>query len=81
MLHLSEHSGDGSPNGHVFIDDFEGLALYHQQLLAKGYKYNKPGIEVPFFDEKALSVKVIDPFHNVLILVERNVSTGRYESA
>ena len=73
VLHLSEHSGDGTPGTNVFIDDFEGLADYHQQLLAKQYKYNRPAIEVPFFDEQALSVTVIDPFHNQLILVERHV--------
>jgi catechol 2,3-dioxygenase-like lactoylglutathione lyase family enzyme len=75
VLHLSEHSGDGTPGSQVFIDDFEGLEAYHQQLLSKKYKYNRPGIETPFFDEQALCVKVIDPFHNQLILVERNVKS------
>lgn len=73
VLHLSEHSGDGTPGSNVFVDNFEGLAAYHQALLSKKYRYNRPGIEVPFFDEQALSVTVIDPFHNQLILVERNV--------
>jgi catechol 2,3-dioxygenase-like lactoylglutathione lyase family enzyme len=73
VLHLSEHSGDGTPGTNVFIDDFSGLESFHTALLAKQYKYNRPGIETPFFDEKALCVTVIDPFHNQLILVERNV--------
>ena len=78
VLHLSEHSGDGTPGTNVFIDDFEGLETYHRLLLQKKYKYNRPGIDVPFFDASALSVTVIDPFHNQLILVERNVSlSGR----
>lgn len=71
-LHLSEHSGDGTPGTNIFVDGFSELAAYHQELLAKEYKYNRPGIEVPFFDEEALSISVIDPFHNKLILVERN---------
>lgn len=74
VLHLSEHHGDGTPGTIVFVDDFEGLKAYHQQLLEKKYKYNRPGINVPFYDPDALSVTVIDPFHNELILVERNVS-------
>lgn len=73
VLHLSEHSGDGTPGTNIFIDDFTGLANYHRQLLAKNYKYNRPALEVPFFDQNALAVTVIDPFHNQLILVERNV--------
>ena len=73
VLHLSEHSGDGTPGTKVFIDDFEGLATYHQELLDKKYKYNRPGISAPFYDENALEVVVIDPFHNQLVLVERNV--------
>lgn len=72
VLHLSEHSGDGTPGTNVFIDNFEGLGEYHRELLDKKYKYNRPGINVPFYDEKALEVVVIDPFHNQLILVERN---------
>lgn len=72
VLHLSEHSGDGTPGTNVFIDNFEGLREYHRELLEKKYKYNRPGIGVPFYDENALEVTVIDPFHNQLILVERN---------
>lgn len=74
VLHLSEHSGDGSPGTNVFIDNFEGLQAYHQELLQKAYKYNRPGIEAPFYDPEALEVKLIDPFHNLLILVERNAA-------
>ncbi len=77
VLHLSEHSGDGTPGSNVFIDDFKGLAAYHQELISKEYKYNRPGKEKPFFDKKALCVTVIDPFHNQLILVERNVKEDR----
>lgn len=73
VLHLSEHSGDGTPGTRVFVDNFEDLERFHAELLQKNYKYNRPGIHVPFYDEEALEVTVIDPFHNQLILVERNV--------
>ena len=71
LLHLSEHSGDGTPGPRVFIDDFANLEAYHRELLAKKYKYNRPGLHVPFYDPEALEMTVIDPFHNQLILVER----------
>ena len=71
LLHLSEHSGDGTPGTRVFIDDFANLEAYHRELLAKKYKYNRPGLHVPFYDPEALEMTVIDPFHNQLILVER----------
>jgi catechol 2,3-dioxygenase-like lactoylglutathione lyase family enzyme len=70
-LHLSEHHGDGSPGGRVFIDDFAHLAPYHQQLLAQNYKYNRPGLETPFYDPTALEMTVTDPFSNRLTFVER----------
>lgn len=71
-LHLSEHHGDGSPGARVFIDDFVHLAPFHQQLLAKEYKYNRPGLETPFYDPTALEMTVTDPFSNRLIFVERH---------
>lgn len=80
VLHLSEHSGDGTPGTHVFIDDFANLAAYHKELLEKKYKYNRPAIVVPFYDENALQVKLIDPFHNLLILAERNVKNAQTAS-
>lgn len=73
-LHLSEHSGDASPGARIFIDDYKDLRSYHEQLIAKKYKYNRPGIDTPFYDETALEMTVIDPFRNQLTFVERNVS-------
>lgn len=70
-LHLSEHHGDSSPGARVFIDDFAHLSAFHQQLLAKSYKYNKPGIDTPAYDPTALEMTVIDPFGNRLTFVER----------
>lgn len=72
-LHLSEHHGDGTPGTRVFIDNFKGLLEYHDLLINKHYKYNKPGLEKFFFDERALHMQVDDPFGNKLIFVERDV--------
>jgi hypothetical protein len=70
-LHLSEHHGDGSPGSRVFIDEVEQLAAYHQQLLARPYKYNRPGLERPLYDPTALEMTVTDPFSNRRTFVER----------
>ena len=72
VLHLSEHHGDASPGARVFIDDYTNLAAYHQQLIDKAYKYNRPGIHTPFWDEGALEMTVHDPFGNRITFVERN---------
>ena len=70
-LHLSEHHGDSSPGARVFIDDFQNLLAFHQQLLARSYKYNKPDIAMPAYDPTALEMTVTDPFGNRLTFVER----------
>ncbi|WP_210516651.1 glyoxalase superfamily protein [Hymenobacter terricola] len=70
-LHLSEHHGDCTPGARVFIDDFQRLTAFHQRLLAKNYKYNKPGLYAPFYDPTALEITVHDPFGNRLTFVER----------
>jgi catechol 2,3-dioxygenase-like lactoylglutathione lyase family enzyme len=71
MLHLSEHHGDCSPGARVFIDDFQGLEPFCQKLLDKQYRYNKPGLETPFYDPTAVEMTVHDPFGNRLTFVER----------
>jgi len=71
ILFLSEHHGDGSPGVHLTIDDFKDLADYHAQLTAKKYKYNRPGLEVPFWDENSITVTVIDPVGNQLMFAEK----------
>ena len=70
-LHLSEHHGDCSPGARVFIDDFQGLTAFHEKLLARNYKYNKPALTTPCYDPTALEMTVIDPFGNRLTFVER----------
>jgi len=71
VLFLSEHHGDGSPGLHITIADFKGLKAYHAQLIAKEYKYNRPGLEVPFWDQNSITVTVIDPVGNQLIFTEK----------
>jgi len=67
---LSEHHGDGSPGVHINIEDFKELEAYHTRLIAKKYKYNGPGLEVPFWDDKSITMTVIDPVGNQLTFTE-----------
>ena len=64
ILHLSEHHGDASPGSHINIDDFENLTAYNRELNDKKYKYGRPGLEVPPWNEKAIIMTVHDPFGN-----------------
>jgi hypothetical protein len=62
VLHLSEHHGDASPGSAVRIgtSDLDG---YHAELLAKRYKYARPGIqEMPW----GRDMSITDPFGNRL---------------
>ena len=63
-LHLSEHHGDGSPgaNVRVLVDELEA---YHQELVAKNYKFYRPGIEDTEWRTREMQVK--DPFGNRLV--------------
>jgi catechol 2,3-dioxygenase-like lactoylglutathione lyase family enzyme len=66
-LHLSEHHGDGSPNGVAWIavDDVEALLA---ELQSKNYPSMRPGIESD--GPGGATIEVIDPFGNVLRLVQ-----------
>lgn len=68
VLHLSEHHGDASPGSSIFIWR-KGIAEYHQELIGKNYKYNRPGLEKTFYD--AVSFTVNDPFGNKIIFNEK----------
>lgn len=35
VLHLSEHHGEYSPGGLIFVMEFKGLRAYHKNLLGK----------------------------------------------
>ena len=64
VLRLSEHHGDGSPGVQFCVEEFTGLKEYHNALIEKNYKYNKPGIKVPEWNPDEIGVTVIDPFGN-----------------
>ena len=68
-LHLSEHHGDASPGSTVFIW-MRGIADYHRELLAKNYRYYRPGLEDAPWDATAMEVG--DPFGNKLRFSEPN---------
>ena len=68
ILHLSEHHGDGTPGTNVMIW-CTGVAAYHQQLIDKKYKYNRPGLEETFYG--ALAFTANDPFNNRIIFNEK----------
>lgn len=62
-LHLSEHHGDCSPGAALRIETI-GLDAYHQELLAKHYRYARPHIETMPWGSRDMSIR--DPFGNRL---------------
>jgi catechol 2,3-dioxygenase-like lactoylglutathione lyase family enzyme len=68
-LHLSEHHGDASPGSTVFVW-MRGIVEYHRELLAKNYRYYRPGLEEAPWDAKVMQVG--DPFGNKLRFSEPN---------
>ncbi|RAJ08592.1 hypothetical protein LX64_01245 [Chitinophaga skermanii] len=70
LLDLSEHHGDATPGGRIFITGMKDLASFQQQLMAKEYRYLKPGLHKAFWDENILLVEVLDPFMNKIIFQE-----------
>jgi uncharacterized glyoxalase superfamily protein PhnB len=62
VIHLSEHHGDCSPGAQVRIETDE-LEDFQKQLLAKQYKYARPGIkDMPWGKDMSVG----DPFGNRL---------------
>ena len=70
QFHLSEHHGDASPGGQFRIENFTGLKEYHQSLINKKYKYNRPGLQVPEWNTNSIEMTVNDPFLNRITFVE-----------
>jgi uncharacterized glyoxalase superfamily protein PhnB len=67
VLHLSEHYGDATPGSAVRIR-VEDIAALHRELVAKAYRFAKPGLcETPW---KTREVSVTDPFGNRLHFFE-----------
>ena len=63
ILHLSEHHGDCSPGAAMRIAT-TALDAFQQELLAKQYKYARPGIEDTPWGSRDMSIG--DPFGNRL---------------
>jgi len=67
-LHLTEHHGDCCPGSTVFVW-MTGLDQFHAEITAKGYGFNRPGVEKTFYDAQCM--EVIDPFGNRIRFNER----------
>lgn len=66
ILHLSEHSGDGTPGSTACVY-MTGLRAFQAELMAKPYRFNRPGLEQ---HDGRLECTVIDPFGNRLRFME-----------
>jgi uncharacterized glyoxalase superfamily protein PhnB len=73
LLHLSEHHGDCCPGSTVYVW-MTGIEEFHREIMSKGYRYLRPGIETTFYG--ARSVQVIDPFGNRIRFNERLKDTA-----
>jgi uncharacterized glyoxalase superfamily protein PhnB len=67
VLHLSEHYGDGSPGASIRID-VTNLDAYRDALLAKEFKYSRPGIQTMPWGTREMTIR--DPSHNRLSFQE-----------
>ena len=63
VLHLSEHHGDGTPGTAVYVP-MRGIDELHAELIARKYKYNRPGIQEQTWGMRELIVN--DPFGNTI---------------
>jgi catechol 2,3-dioxygenase-like lactoylglutathione lyase family enzyme len=66
-IYLSEHHGDGSPGGKIVIATV-GLADYHAKVIAKNYRYARPGLEKQPWGETTMTIA--DPFYNHITFSE-----------
>ncbi|MBJ6362408.1 glyoxalase superfamily protein [Paenibacillus sp. GCM10012307] len=71
ILHLSEHYGDCSPGSAIRIS-IPDLDVFHEALLAKQYKYSRPGIENTPWEIREMNLT--DPFGNRLVFYEERMS-------
>jgi uncharacterized glyoxalase superfamily protein PhnB len=67
VLHLSEHYGDGSPGASIRIA-VRDLDAYHATLLAKEFKYARPGIQTMPWGTREMTIR--DPSSNRLSFEE-----------
>jgi catechol 2,3-dioxygenase-like lactoylglutathione lyase family enzyme len=70
VLQLSGHHGDCSPGAKVMADK-KDLKAFHEMIIAKDYKYMRPGLEQAPWDRNCLLLTVIDPAYNKIEFVEK----------
>lgn len=68
-LHLSEHSGDGTPGTAVYIAA-RGVKDLYDEISAKPYRYLNPGLAIG--PVGGASLCLLDPFGNTLRIEERD---------
>lgn len=67
VLHLSEHNGDCCPGAALRIET-NRLDDFQRELLAKNYRYARPGIEPMPWGSRDMSI--MDPFGNRLTFTD-----------
>ena len=70
-IHLSEHHGDGCPGCSILLQ-MNDVKRYQKQLLAKEYKYSRPGCEKTEWN--TIEMTISDPFGNRLTFYENITS-------
>jgi hypothetical protein len=72
VLHLSEHSGDGTPGSFVYVTA-RGVAELHRELQSRPYRYLNPGLgKGPAGGD---CICLLDPFGNTL-RIEETIDQG-----
>ena len=66
-IHLSEHHGDASPGTSIRFE-LDDVDAFHSQLVAKKYKYARPGIQDQDWGFREVSVS--DPFGNRMVFCQ-----------
>ena len=72
-LHLTEHHGDACPGSTVFVR-MRGIEALHRELMAKAYRYLRPGVEQAPWGARVM--EVTDPFGNRIRFNEDDQAPG-----
>lgn len=67
VLHLSEHSGDGTPGTAVYVTA-RGVPELHKELQSRPYRFLNPGLGVGVTGGPCM--ELLDPFGNTLRIEE-----------